>query len=83
MLQIYYDILDKCLDRVDFGFCEMDTDSAYIAINSENLESLIKPKILEEYTNDKCNWFTRTDTIEHARYKIKKTPGLFKRDFWG
>ena len=77
MLQFYYDFLDKYLDRVDFEFCEMDTDSAYIAISSENLESLIKPEMLEEYTIDKCNWFPRTDMIEHARYD-KRTPGLFK-----
>ena len=68
MLQFYYDFLDKYLDRVDFEYCKMDTDSAYIAISSENLESVIKPEMLEKYTIDKCNWFLQTDTIEHARY---------------
>ena len=35
MLQFYYDFLDKYLDRSDFQMCEMDTDSAYIAISRE------------------------------------------------
>ena len=39
MLQFYYDFLDKYLDRSDFQMCEMDTDSAYIAISGESVES--------------------------------------------
>ena len=27
MLQFYYDFLDKFIDRTDFQYCEMDTDS--------------------------------------------------------
>jgi len=32
MQQFYYDFSDKYLDRADLKMCEMDTDSAYIAI---------------------------------------------------
>ena len=39
MLQFYYDFLDKYLDRSGFQMCEMDTDSAYIAIAGESVES--------------------------------------------
>ena len=28
MLEFYYDLIDKFLDRSDFEYCEMDTDSA-------------------------------------------------------
>ena len=63
MLQFYYDFLDTYIDRSDFEFCEMDTNSAYIAISSDSLESLVKPDMLDEYLNDKCNWFPRTDTV--------------------
>ena len=38
MLPFYYDVLDKYLDRSDFQYCEMDTDSAYIAIAGESVE---------------------------------------------
>ena len=41
MLQFYYDFLDKYLHRSDFKYCEMDTDSAYIAISGECLEDLV------------------------------------------
>ena len=55
----------------------MDTDSAYIAITGESVESLVRSDKLGEYWADKCNWFPRTDTVEHARYD-QRTPGLFK-----
>ena len=38
MLQFYYDFLDKYLDRTDFQMCEMDTDSAYIAISGDSVK---------------------------------------------
>ena len=77
MLQFYYDFLDKYLHRSDYEYCEMDTNSAYIAISGECLEDLVKPEMIHEFENDKCNWFPRTDTVEHAKYD-KRTPGLFK-----
>ena len=43
MLQFYYDCLDTYLDRSDYEYCEMDTDSAYIAISGESVEELVKP----------------------------------------
>ena len=57
--------------------CEMDTDSAYIAISGESVESLVKPELRVEFDQDKCNWFPRTDTPEHKAYD-KRKPGLFK-----
>ena len=32
MLQFYFDFMDKYLDRSDFQYFEMDTDSAYFVI---------------------------------------------------
>lgn len=32
MLRFYYDFMDRFVDRADFEYCEMDTDSAYMAI---------------------------------------------------
>ena len=34
MLEFYFDFMDKYLDRSDFQYCEMDTDSAYIVIGN-------------------------------------------------
>ena len=73
MLQFYYDFLDKYLDRSDFQMCEMDTDSAYIAIAGESVESLVKPELKAEFEADKCNWFPRTDT---PRIRILEGQGI-------
>ena len=82
MLQFYYDFVDKYLERVDFQMCEMDTDSAYIAIAGDSVESLIKPELRAQFEQDKCNWSPRTDTPVHKAYD-KRTPGLFKVEWEG
>ena len=33
MLEFYYDFLDKYVDRRDYKYCYMDTDSAYFVIS--------------------------------------------------
>ena len=48
MLQFYYDFFDKYLDRADFQMYEMDTDSAYIAISGESVESSVKPELVSK-----------------------------------
>ena len=82
MLEFYYDFLDKFLDRSDFQYVEMDTDSAYIALAGESLEDLIKPNLRETFSQEKTQWFPRDDTAEHKRYD-KRTPGLFKVEWEG
>ena len=49
MLEFYYDFLDYYLHREDFEVLEIGTDSNYLGISAENLEDLIKPKLLEEF----------------------------------
>jgi hypothetical protein len=83
MLQFYYDCLDKYIDKSDFEFCEMHTDSAYLAISAEShIDNIIKPEMQDEYLQDKCDWFPHTDTVKHAKYD-KRTPGLFKVEWEG
>lgn len=60
----------------------MDTDSAYIAISSPCVESLVKPEHKEELQKQKANWFPRTDTPENKAYD-KRTLGLFKEECCG
>ena len=45
MLEFYYDCIDKYVDRSDFEYCEMDTDSAYFAISGISLENVVKPEL--------------------------------------
>ena len=35
----------------------MDTDSMYIAIAGDSVESLVKSELRQEFQQDKCNWF--------------------------
>jgi hypothetical protein len=43
MLEFYYDFMDVFVDRRDFQYCAMDTDSAYMALSATSLEEVIKP----------------------------------------
>ena len=96
MLQFYYDCLDKFIDRADFQYCEMDTDSAYLALSAPRLIYVIKPYMLPTYTNG-LEWYCRDEIIEadadlhwfpgicctkHAKFD-KRTPGLFKLEYEG
>lgn len=49
MLQFYYDFLDQYIDRSDFEFMEMDTDSAYFAISDHSLDDIIKSEFRDKY----------------------------------
>jgi hypothetical protein len=81
MLEFYYDCVDKYLDRKDFQYIEMDTDSAYMALTGK-FEDLVKPELKEEFLRDRNNWFPRNDTPENFAFD-KRTPGLFKPEFEG
>jgi len=82
MLEFYYDFMDVFVDRRDFQYCAMDTDSAYMALPAASLEEVIKPDMQQRYQMEKKNWFTRTDTPQFAAYD-NRTPGLFKTEFTG
>ena len=97
MLEFYYDFMDVYVDRGDFEYCEMDTDSAYMAISGTCLEDVIKPEMKENYqkglsgfcTTDTAieadshfHWFPRTCCKKHAKHD-KRTPGLFKLEYQG
>ena len=82
MLEFYYDFVDVFVDRRDFQYCAMDTDSAYIALSGDTLEEVIKPDLRQVYDIAKKNWFPWNDTPEHAAYD-KRTPGLFKEEYIG
>ena len=41
MLQFYYNFSDDCSD---FHYCEMDTDSAYLALAENSVEELVQPE---------------------------------------
>ena len=81
MLQFYYDFMVKFVHPEDFEYCEMDTDSAYLAISGDSLDDVIKPDMRATFELEKHLRFPRTDT-EHKQYD-KRTPGLFKLEWEG
>ena len=83
MLQFYYDYLDVYVDRADFAYCEMDTDSAYMALSGPDLASVIRPHLRDAYQRAltgccrddvEIEWIPRTCCTKHANYD-KRTPG--------
>ena len=81
MLQFAYDCIDKYVERKDFQFMYMDTDSSYMAL-SDDFDKLIKPELREEFEREKSTWFPRVDTPENKAFD-KRTPGLFKEEWSG
>lgn len=58
MLEFYYDFMDRYCQRTDFMYCEMDTDSAYMAISGKSLDCIVKPHMEQQYIRglyDFCN----------------------------
>src|SRR5271165_6066986 len=62
MLQFYYGCVDKYIDRSDYQYMYMDTDSAYMAL-TDSFENLIKPELQKEFDLERNKWFPRTDTM--------------------
>jgi len=55
MLEFYYDFMDTFVDRRDFQYCCMDTDSAYMALSADSLEEVFKPELKQRYQSEKHN----------------------------
>jgi hypothetical protein len=73
------------------AYCEMDADSAYMALAGPDLASVIKPHMRETYDRaltwccrDEVDpeWVPRSCCSRHAKYD-KRTPGLFKVEYEG
>ena len=77
MLQFYYEFLDKDLDCSDFQMCEMHTDSAYIAISGESVESLRKPELKAEFEADNVTGFPIR--IHSSIKRLISEPQVFSR----
>ena len=76
MLEFYYDFVDKFCDRRDFELIQMDTDSLYMALLSDDFDEIVRPELKELYKDEKKNWLV---TDEYS----KRVPGLFKPEFKG
>ena len=65
MLQFYYDFIDMYVERPLFQYCEMDTDSAYIALAGETIDDLITCEHREHYFRHRSEWLPAECCDEH------------------
>ena len=57
MLQFYNDFVDRYVERPLFQYCEMDTDSAYIALAGESIDGLVRADRRAHYSDTDPNGF--------------------------
>ena len=53
MLEFYDDFVDKFCDRSDFEVIQMDTDSLYMALSSDDFDEIVRPELKELYKDEK------------------------------
>ena len=73
MLEFYYEFMDKFVDRSDFHYIEMDTDSAYLALATTTLREAIKPGMLAEYEAALSKWCVDDNGDEIVDIKANRT----------
>ena len=65
MLQFYYDFVDRYVERLLFQYCEMDTDSAYIALAGESIDGLVRADRRAHYFRHRSQWLPAECCDEH------------------
>ena len=65
MLQFYYDFVDRYVERPLFQYCEMDTDSAYIALAGESNDGLVRADRRAHYFRNRSQWLPAECCDEH------------------
>ena len=65
MLQFYYDFVDRYVERPLFQYCEMDTDSAYIALAGESVDGLVRTDRRVHYFRHRSQWLPAECCDEH------------------
>ena len=65
MLQFYYDFIDRYVERPLYQYCEMDTDSAYIALAGDSIDDLVAPEHREHYFKHRSEWLPAECCDEH------------------
>ena len=56
MWQFYYDFINRYLERPLFQYCEVDTDSAYLALAAESVDALETSEQREHYFRHRSEW---------------------------
>ena len=106
MLQLYYDFINRYLERPLYQYCEADTDSAYLTLAAESVDALVTPELREHYFRHRSEWLPSECCDDHRNEYVrcrlanrpwvgdeacckarraydKRTPGLFKVEWYG
>ena len=65
MLQFYYDFINRYVERPLFKYCEMDTESSYLALAGESVDALVTPELRDHYFRHRSEWLTFECCDEH------------------
>ena len=71
MLQLYYDFINRYLERPLFQYCEMYTDSAYLAFPGESVDVLVTPEVREHYFRHRSEWLPSECCDEHTSEYVR------------
>ena len=71
MLQFYYEFFNRYLERPLFQYCEMDTDSAYLALVGESVDDLVTPELGEHYFRHRSEWLPSECCDEHQNEYVR------------
>ena len=67
----------RYVERPLFQYCEMDTDSAYIALAGDNIDDLVAPEHREHYFQHRSQWLPAECCDDHeAEYVQTRLVGL-------
>ena len=71
MLQFYYDFIIRYVERPLFQYCEMDTDSAYLALAGESVDDLVTPALRDHYFRHRSEWLPFECCDEHRNDYVR------------
>ena len=71
MLQFYYDFINRYVERPLFQYCEMDTDSAYLALAGESVDDLVTPALRDHYFRHRSEWLPSECCDEHRTEYVR------------
>ena len=72
MLQLYYDFINRYVERPLFQYCEMDKDSAYLAFAGESVDALVTPDLRDNYFRHRSEWLPS----EYVRCRLADRPWI-------
>ena len=70
MLQFYDDFVDMYIERPLFQYCEMDTDSAYIALTGDTIDDLVTSEHREHYFRNRSQWLPAEGCDDHEEEHV-------------